>query len=503
MLTRTVPAPFLEAASRFRTVPVYQELIADLETPISLFLKLFAQDRDAFLLESADGGDRVGRYSMLGGRPLARLVHREGRTVRSGPEGEAVRTGDPLRHLRELLAGLDAAPPVPLAGPPATGLPPFLGGAVGYLGYDVVRHFERLPGAPPDVLGAPDAVFLVPELVAVFDHLTHRLYLVALAVPGGDPEGAYARALDVLGEARARLAAPVAPAPPVAPATRAGAAAGGLHAHFPRERFLAAVRRIQEYIAAGDAFQVVLSQRLTAPTRANPLDIYRMLRTVNPSPYLFYFRTGDLHLVGSSPERLVKVQDGVVEVRPIAGTEPRGRDEAEDRANEERLLASEKERAEHIMLVDLGRNDVGRVAEFGTVRVPELMRVERYSHVMHLVSSVTGRLAPGRDALDALAACFPAGTLTGAPKVRAMEIIDELEPVRRGPYGGAVGYVDLRGNLDTCITIRTLILQDAVAHIQAGAGVVADSDPQREYEETLHKARHLIRTLELAEGGRP
>ncbi|MFO7172404.1 MAG: anthranilate synthase component I family protein [Bacillota bacterium] len=522
----TARAEFLRLAREYTLIPVCREVLADLETPVSAFMKLCGDEPAAFLLESVEGGERLGRHSFLGARPLATFIHRDG--VGRVYTGEAAashielatpvplpdgphppgRAGDPLGQLRELLGRYRVAPPLPVPdrhglGRPAGPLPRFFGGAVGYLAYDAVRFYERLPSPPPDELGLPDAAFIIPELVVAFDHLRHRLLLGVMAEPGPDPEAAFDRAVALLEAAQERLRGPV-PVP-----GRLDVLAGPIPGSRPlrveygctREAFTAAVRRAQAYIRAGEVFQVVLSQRLRVPVRARPLDIYRALRSINPSPYLFYLSYGDLKLIGSSPEMLLRVEGGVAETRPIAGTVPRGSSESEDREREARLLADEKERAEHLMLVDLGRNDLGRVAAYGTVEVPELMRVERYSHVIHLVSSVRGRLAPGRDALDALAAVFPAGTLTGAPKVRAMEIIDELEPVRRGPYGGAVGYCGFDGTLDTCIGIRMLILKGSTAYLQAGAGVVADSDPDREYEESLQKARHLLRTLEMAEEG--
>lgn len=518
---------YLELARTHTVVPLFREILADLETPISVFMKLCHDEPGAFLLESVEGGERAARYSFLGCRPLAMLVSRSGETrIRTGqgadpridsPDGERL-AGNPLDHLRELLGRYSVAPAVPAltaaqtyanlaaaaagrARAPAA-LPRFFGGAVGYLGYDAVRHLERLPGGPVDDLSLPDAAFMITELVGVFDHLGHKLYLVALAEPGADPEAAYFRATSLLDRAVERLRGPVpTPGRIDAGGPGAGDSAIQVRSSVSQDDFTRAVRRAKEYIAAGDIFQVVLSQRLQARVTASPLQIYRVLRTVNPSPYMFCLRLGDLRLIGSSPEMLVRVEEGVVQTVPIAGTAPRGGTEAEDAASEQRLLADEKERAEHVMLVDLGRNDLGRVCAYGSVHVAELMKVERYSHVMHIVSYVRGRLQRNRDAMDALAACFPAGTLSGAPKVRAMEIIDELEPTRRGPYGGCVGYFGFNGNMDTCITIRTVVLHGSTAYIQAGAGIVADSDPQREFEETLHKAGGLLRALEMAEEG--
>ncbi len=521
---RALAQQFSELARTYNLIPIYREVLADLETPVSVFMKLCYDEPGAFLLESVEGGERVARYSILGARPLVTLINRDGANrlyrgddaanhvevagVNELAPPECITPGDPLGGLRDLLGHYRVAEPIAAprrggAATPATApvLPRFYGGAVGYLGYDAVRHYERLGQTPADDLRLPDAAYMLTELVAVFDHLRHRLTLLVLAEPGNDPDAACGRALALLDRAVERLQGPV-PVPGRVPGN-------GFHQRPPlqvssnctAEHFEAAVARAKQYILAGDIFQVVLSQRLTTTVRAAPMDIYRVLRTVNPSPYMFYLSFGDLKLIGASPELMVRVEDGIAHTRPIAGTMPRGQTEAEDQANEQRLLADAKERAEHLMLVDLGRNDLGRVCEYGSVQVTDLMQVERYSHVMHMVSHVRGRLAAGKDCFDALAACFPAGTLSGAPKVRAMEIIDELEPTKRCSYGGAVGYFGFQGNMDTCITIRTLLLKGAQAYIQAGAGIVADSDPGREYQETLHKAGALLRTLELAEEG--
>jgi anthranilate synthase component I len=493
-------------AKEYSLIPVYREVIADLETPISTFMKLCQEEPGAFLLESVEGGERVARYSFAGCRPIMVLASRDGVTritegeaasehrsvtQMAGGNGETrVLHGDPLAHLRAVLA--EYRPWYP------KDLPRFFGGAVGYLSYDAVRHWERLPDRNPDTLQLPDALFVVPELVVVFDHLKRKMLLIANSLPGKEPEVAYRRAVSLLDRAVARLRGPL-PVPPGLGLLRPKPLS--VSSNRTREDYEAAVEKAKEYIRAGDIFQVVLSQRLETAIRARPLDIYRVLRTVNPSPYMFYLTFGELKLIGTSPELMVRVEDGIARVRPLAGTRRRGADEAEGRRLEEELLADEKERAEHVMLVDLGRNDLGRVCEYGSVRVTEMMQIERYSHVMHIVSDVEGRLAPGRDCFDALASCFPAGTLSGAPKVRAMEIIDDLEPTRRGPYGGTVGYFGFSGSMDTCITIRTIIVKGEKAYIQCGAGIVADSDPAREWEETMHKAGALLRTLEVAEEG--
>ncbi|HEY3364797.1 MAG TPA: anthranilate synthase component I [Symbiobacteriaceae bacterium] len=497
---------YLSLAKEYSLIPVYREVLADLETPISVFMKLCQEEAGAFLLESVEGGEKVARYSFLGCRPLLTLAHREG--VSRVMEGEAAteyRTayqmshgngtakklqGDPLNHLRQVMAGYKVHQPA--------NLPRFFGGAVGYLSYDAVRYYEHLPNVPNDDLDLPEALFMITELVVVFDHLKHKLIIIANTEPGAEPEVAYRRAIALLDRAVERLRGPV----PVPPGVQLGRPRPlAVTSNMTQQQFEDAVNQAKEYIKAGDIFQVVLSQRLTTSVRSRPLDIYRILRTVNPSPYMFYITFGDLKIIGSSPEMLVRVENGVVQTRPIAGTRPRGASDTEDVALEAELLADEKERAEHVMLVDLGRNDLGRVCNFGTVAVKQMMRVERYSHVMHIVSDVQGRLQEGKDAFDTLAACFPAGTLSGAPKVRAMEIIDQLEPVKRNVYGGAIGYFAWGGAMDTCIAIRTMVMKGDKVYIQAGAGIVADSDPTTEYQECLNKARALVRSLEVAEEG--
>jgi len=494
---------YLSLAREYNLIPVHREILADLETPISVFMKLCLDEAGAFLFESVEGGEHVARYSFLGCRPLFTLTHKAGvsrllmgeeaaeyRTAGALPEQGEELEGDPLGHLRQVMRRFAVYQP--------QGLPRFAGGPVGYLAYDAVRAYEHLPGGPPDDLNLPDALFMAPELVVVFDHLKHRLLLIANTLPGGEPEVAYRRAQALLDRAVERLRGPV-PLPPGLPWTRPRPLE--VRACQTQAEFEAAVERAQAYIRKGDAFQVVLSQRWEARVRSRPLDIYRALRMLNPSPYMFYLAFGDLKVIGASPELLVRVEDGVATTRPIAGTRPRGATEAEDRRLEEELLADEKERAEHVMLVDLGRNDLGRVCAYGTVQVHRLMQVERYSHVMHLVSDIRGEVAADKDVFDVLAACFPAGTLSGAPKVRALEIIDELEPVRRGIYGGAVGYFSWGGAMDTCIAIRTMVMKGDRVFIQAGAGIVADSDPAAEYAESRNKARALIRALEMAEEG--
>jgi anthranilate synthase component 1 len=486
-------------------VAVSREIPFDTETAVTAFAKLY-QPPFGFLLESVTGGERWARWTFLGTRPReAWRADPGGRVRRWTPDdgwGDPVAVPDPIA---DLAARVRARTPVV---PP--GVPRFFGGAVGYLGYDVVRHIERLPDPPPDPFGLPEAVLAFTDLVVAIDNVYDRAQVIA-TVPVGDVPAATRRAglRERYDDAVARIDALVDrlhAAPPLAPRGGHGGGSGSggpgealasFSSSFGREAFEAAVREVKEYIAAGDAFQVVLSQRLDVELGAEPFEVYRALRSTNPSPYMYYLELDGIALVGSSPEVLVRVEDDEVTVRPIAGTRPRGGSDAEDRSLEEELKADPKERAEHLMLVDLGRNDVGRVAEYGTVRVPELMGIERYSHVLHMVSQVVGRLRQGLDAFDAFRATFPAGTVSGAPKVRAMEIIDELEPERRGPYAGAVGYFAYGGrSMDTAIAIRTLVASAGRAHVQAGAGIVADSVPEREYEETLAKARALLAVVD-------
>jgi anthranilate synthase component 1 len=472
--------------------PVIRELPADVDTPISVYLKLRGLG-PSFLLESVEGGEHLARYSFIGAQPWAILrswrerivLEEEGRWREFTPQ-----EGDVLDVLRGLLPRYE--------GLPLEGLPRFTGGAVGYMGYDLVRSFERLPALQPDTLALPEAVFLLCDRLVIYDHVKHRLLVVAHAPAEGSGAGE-AAAQAALDEMVARLKRPL---PQPASWPKAMPPAEECISAFGREAFAQAVMRAKEYITQGEIFQVVLSRRIGRRTAAQPFDIYRALRRVNPSPYMFYLELPDgLRLIGSSPEVLVRVDGGLVETRPLAGTRRRGANEAEDRALELELLADPKERAEHVMLVDLARNDVGRVCRYGTVRTPTVMEVERYSHVMHIVSTVQGELEPSRDAFHVLRACFPAGTVSGAPKVRAMEIIEELEPERRGPYAGAVGYFGFSGNMDTCITIRTIVMQGERVFLQAGAGIVADSDPEREFEETENKLRALAQALLAAECG--
>jgi len=479
-------------------VPVFAELPADLDTPLSAYLRL-RPGPYSFLLESVEGGENWARYSFLGTDPHMVLSAKDGAiTLRRGnARPQRLPGGDPLEALRRLLAEFR---PVAVAG-----LPRFQGGAVGYLAYDMVRHMERLPRRTRDDLGLPDAVFMFTDTLLVFDNLRHRLLVIANAhVDKRDPtalDRAYDRAAVRIGMTLAKLARSVRSTPALtlaAPAPLLAQGEEGFSSTMDEPTFCDAVRRAKEYIAAGDAYQIVLARRLDTKLESDPFTVYRALRTINPSPYLFYLRLGKTTIVGSSPEVLVRVEGDRVEERPIAGTHPRGASEAEDAAIEQLMKTDPKERAEHVMLVDLGRNDVGRVAELGSVKVTEFMVTERYSHVMHLVSHVVGTLRRGADAFDVLRATFPAGTVSGAPKIRAMEIIDEIEPTQRGPYAGAVGYVSYSGNLDSCITIRTIVCHGRRASIQVGAGIVADSDPKTEWQETCSKARGLVLALRMA-----
>ncbi|HEX5270244.1 MAG TPA: anthranilate synthase component I, partial [Gemmataceae bacterium] len=461
-------------------------------------------DGDGFLFESVEGGERWGRYSFVGRRPLATLTAR-GRTVETTGRLGLSRTEDGILAAVEALVARFQSPTL-------TGLPPLHGGLVGYLGYDVVREVERLPDVPADDLGHPDAALVVIGQFCAFDHWRQRIVLVDNVVVPDAPdgvvdaeavaaayEGACARLTELASDCTRHPAGSSSVTGELVAAPPPGLEKAAAQRTVEPEEYKSAIGVAKEYIRAGDIFQVVLSQRLETETTARPFDIYRTLRVVNPSPFLFYVKAGPVRLVGSSPEIMARVEGDRVTIRPLAGTRPRGKTEEEDAALAAELVADPKERAEHIMLVDLGRNDVGRVARYGSVQLSDVMTVERYSHVMHLCSTVTGRLQPGKTAFDALRSCLPAGTLSGAPKVRAMEIIDELEPHRRGPYGGAVGYVDFSGNMDTCIALRTMVLKGQTAYLQAGAGIVADSVPEKEREETLNKAKGLLRALEMAE----
>jgi anthranilate synthase component 1 len=505
---------FLELAKEHTLVPVCRTLTADLETPVSAFLRAAWPEHECFLLESVEGGEQVGRYTFIGIEPFKRIVAR-GRAI-AITEGRktTLSEGDIFAVLRQALGGHKPAR--------LKGLPPFTAGAVGFFSYDAVRQIERLPEQAADELGVPDACLLFFDEVLAFDHVRKEIWLVVTAdVTRGKPAVAYENAVKRLASLEKRLARPL---PKLQPQKGRDARNGKLKVKHrtTKKNYLAAVARTKEYIAAGDIFQAVLSQRFDVEPGADSFQVYRSLRTVNPSPYMYFLRfapegalggrpgasrgsskkkataSPTIELAGSSPELLVRVHQGRVEYRPIAGTRPRGATDKEDQRLAEEMLGDEKERAEHVMLVDLGRNDVGRVSQFGSVKVDRLMFVERYSHVMHIVSTIEGRLKPELTAVDALRACFPAGTLSGAPKVRAMEIIEELEPSRRGTYGGAVLYADFSGNLDSCIAIRSMLAIGGKGYVQAGAGIVADSVPELEYQESINKAQAVIRAIERA-----
>ena len=526
---------FSRLARAATLVPVAKSISADLLTPVSAFLAVAANEPDAFLLESVEGGEKIGRYTFLGFRPFLRLesrgdqitIHRNSSSPRKKPLTAKsariprieTRTASVFDVIKELLHQHRPAH--------VDGLPPFTAGAVGYCAYDIVRQLENIGtharSQAKDDLHVPDCVLMFFDRVLAFDHLRHQIHIVASAdVTSESPKSAYQRALRDIASIERKLAAGWKPSRLNAPSRPAAKSRLKVRPRTPKAKFLASVRRAKEYIAAGDIFQVVLSQRWDFEPGIAPFDLYRALRTVNPSPYMYFLRFGAggatgvrarsaknsanewsaaLHVLGSSPEMLVRAAGRKLEYRPIAGTHPRGKDEAEDAALEKKMLADEKERAEHVMLVDLGRNDLGRVSEYGSVKVRDLMYVERYSHVMHIVSALEGRLRPELDVMDAFASCFPAGTLSGAPKVRAMQIIEELEPARRGLYGGSVLYADFAGNLDSCIAIRTLLMKGKKAYLPAGAGIVAASDPQREFEETENKSRAILRAVDLARSG--
>ena len=485
---------FRQKAKKGNLIPVYREILADMETPVSAFLKI-DDGRHSFLLESMEGGEKWARYSFLGSRPSV-IVKSFGRTaevIRNGKKERLPFDRDPLEVIKDILSAY-APVPDPL-------LPRFFGGAVGFMGYDVVRFFEELPEREKNGLDLPDIFFMITDTLVIFDNVTHRVKVVSNAhVKGRTVEAAYKEATAKINRLVKKLKQGKSSKVKV---QRSKKRAGGhaLTSNFTQPRYEQAVLKAKEYIKAGDIFQVVPSQRFQTAINVEPYEIYRALRLINPSPYMYFLRCGDATVVGASPEVMVRLEADRIDLRPIAGTRRRGATEEEDQALADELLADPKERAEHIMLVDLGRNDVGRVSEAGSVQVSELMVIERYSHVMHIVSNVRGKLSEGKDSYDVIRACFPAGTVSGAPKIRAMQIIDELEPTRRGPYAGAVGYFGFSGNMDTCITIRTLVIKDNVAYIQAGGGVVADSGPAAEYQETVNKAKAMMRAVEMAEKG--
>jgi anthranilate synthase component I len=483
---------FSRLARESTLVPVVKSISADLLTPVSAFLAIAEKEPHAFLLESVERGEQIGRYTFLGVRPYMRVRAHEGKV-----EIERSRKRETLKQnvfdvVKRLLR--EHRPAV------VPGLPPFTAGAVGYFAYDVIRQLEKIGNHAKDDLGLPDAELMFFDRLLAFDHLRHQIHIVAAAdVSKESPKQAYECALRDIAALEKKLARGLSPAL-WSKSLKAKTGKLKIQARTRREDYLRNVERCKQYIAAGDIFQVVFSQRFDFTPEVAPFDLYRSLRQVNPSPYLYFLKMNDTYILGSSPEMLVRATGRKLEYRPIAGTRARGRDEAEDRRLEQELRNDEKERAEHVMLVDLGRNDLGRVSEYGSVKVKDLMYVERYSHVMHLVSALEGTLREGLDALDAFAACFPAGTLSGAPKVRAMQIIEELEPTRRGVYGGSVLYADFAGNLDSCIGIRTLLMKGKKAYLQAGGGIVADSDPASEFQESMNKAQAVLRAVEKARG---
>lgn len=485
---------FREVSEKANLIPVYRELPMGKETPISAFQKL-ASCEHVYILESAEKGGKFGRYSFLGAEPnlILRCKGKKAEILSPGRhEVITLQNRDPLHLLKDYMGKYKAACD--------ENLPPFYGGAVGYLSYDMIRFFEEVPDNNTDDINLPDLYFILSETVLIFDHINSSLKIVSNAYIEDNPDRAYKQAIEKIermieilekGNVVAELARQRKSKASFATTTTDLQ----MQSNFSKDDFCRAVRKAKDYIRKGDIFQVVLSQRLNTTLRNSPFAIYEALRRINPSPYMFYLKFGDIHLVGSSPEILVKVIGDDVTIRPIAGTRRRGRNPDEDKKMEESLLSDEKERAEHLMLVDLGRNDLGRVAKIGTVKVTEFMTVEHYSHVMHIISNVSGKLQSNRDPFDVLRASFPAGTVSGAPKIRAMEIIDELEPARRGPYAGAVGYFSFSGNMDTCITIRTILIKGDEVYVQVGAGIVADSVPESEYEETMNKAQALLKAL--------
>ncbi|MFY9572377.1 MAG: anthranilate synthase component I [Blastocatellia bacterium] len=479
---------FLKLADEGTVIPVVKRVMADLLTPVAAYLKIERLSPYSFLLESVEGGEKVARYSFLGFNPEIIVASREGK-VTINTEAGTEETDQPMLTVLRRLSGRN----IPVRFPD---LPPFVCGAVGYLSYDAARWFENIPDSHPADPGIDDAVMMFYSKLLVFDHARHQIHLIANVFTDGRKVGLeddYRRAVDDIETMEARLEDPIEPLP-----KSQASGDGRVRSNMDRAKFVRAVETAKEHIAAGDIFQVVLSQRFEVGLRAHPFEVYRALRVVNPSPYMFFLKIADQSIIGASPEMLVRATGRRIEYRPIAGTRPRGATETEDLLLGEEMRADEKEMAEHVMLVDLGRNDLGRVADYGSVEVTDLMIIERYSHVMHLVSAIKARLRAGKDRFDALAACFPAGTVSGAPKIRAMEIIDELEPTRRGVYAGSIMYLDHSGNLDSCIAIRTIVAKDGRAYFQAGAGIVADSVPESEYVETVNKARAMLQAIEMA-----
>jgi anthranilate synthase component I len=486
---------FSRLAKEATLVPVVKSVMADLLTPVSAFLAISRGEKDTFLLESVERGEQIGRYTFLGARPYMQVRARGTEiTIERGKKRER-REANVFEVARDLLQEHKPAS--------MSGLPPFTAGAVGFLSYDSVRQLENIGTNAKDDLDLPDCVLMFFDRLLAFDHLRHQIHIIAAAdVKNEGPRKAYNRAVKDIAVLEKKLSAGLRSAQ-LQHANSSRRAQFSVRQRSSQKQYEESVRRGKKYIAAGDVFQVVLSQRMDFTPGVAAFDIYRALRAVNPSPYMYFLKMGDTHILGSSPEMLIRVTGNKLEYRPIAGTRPRGKEEAEDARLEREMLGDEKERAEHVMLVDLGRNDLGRVSEYGSVKVKDLMYVERYSHVMHIVSALEGKLRPGLHALDAFAACFPAGTLSGAPKVRAMQIIEELEPTRRAIYGGSVLYADFAGNLDSCIAIRTMLMKGKKAYLQAGAGIVADSDPATEYQESVNKAQAVLRAVEAARGNGP
>jgi len=479
---------FVKLSEKGNVIPVYREILADFDTPLSAFLKIDEGDY-SYLLESVEGGEHMGRYSFLGSDP-AFMIQSKGKKITvidNGEKKEYTTQEDPITEIKTIMEKFQFVP--------IEGLPRFCGGLVGYFGYDIVRFIEELPDENPEDFDVPDMQFVLTDTILIFDHVDHKIKVVSNAFIDGSPSSVYETAVKkidvIIGKLKGISNMPEQEDKSVKEYKT--------ESNFTEKEFCENVEKAKEYIRAGEAIQLVISQRLERRTDVDAFSIYRALRSINPSPYMFYLKFGDFKVIGSSPEILVRCENDVVEVRPIAGTRKRGIDEAEDRSLEKELLDDPKEKAEHVMLVDLGRNDIGRVCEYSTVKVKELMMIEKYSHVMHIVSDVVGKLGKEKDVYDLIRATFPAGTVTGAPKVRAMELIDELENTRRGLYAGSVGYISFSGNMDLCITIRTILMKDDIAHIQAGAGIVLDSVPENEYQETLNKAKAMIKAIEFAE----
>jgi anthranilate synthase component 1 len=478
---------FLKKAKRGDIVPVYREIMADIETPVSVFLKL-DKGEYSFLLESVEGGEKLGRYSFIGCSPhiIFKVKNKEGMINEGGKEVRIDIEKDPLEYLKNIL---------PLSNfMKDDNLPDFCGGAVGYIGYDYIKYLEDIPDKNIDDLNLPDLYFLIVNEVVIFDHLKHIMIIVSNVKVKEEPKKAYQEAIDKIEMIAREISKPLDKVFDINYDKNKGLK---IESNCKKEEFINWVKKAKEYIVNGDIFQVVLSQRIKVKSNIEPFKIYRNLRRINPSPYMFYLKLKDIILIGSSPELLVKYSDKMVETRPIAGTRARGRNSKEDDLLEKELLSDSKECAEHIMLIDLGRNDIGKVCQYNSITLPEFMTIEKYSHVMHIVTSVKGKIAPEYDQFDVIKACFPAGTVTGAPKIRAMEIIEELENIRRGPYAGCICYFSFSNYFDSCITIRTILIKEEEAYIQAGAGIVADSKPEREYFETLYKAKALLEALKI------